>query len=113
MIFDGRQNVLRLVNFLLFLQGQTVNLPGPSYQFADGLLIDRSSKLTIFAASKAPIKYVGKFNLQDERETYMMASRWQMVSFNHQIENPCVINPCPRRFTDLVLLGAEPEELQC
>ena len=43
----------------------------------------------------------------------MMASRWQMFSFNNQIENPHVINPCPSCFAEFILLGGEPEELQC
>ena len=80
----------------MLLEGHTVNLPRPKNQFPTDLLIDRSNNLAIFGTSKAPIKYMGKFNLQDERETNMMASRWQMFSFNHQIENPRVINPRPR-----------------
>ena len=88
-------------------------MPRPKNQFATDLLIDRSNNLAIFATSKTPIKYVGKFNLQDERETDMMSSRWQMFFFSHQIDNPRVINPCTRSFVELVLLGAEPEELQC
>ena len=87
-------------------------MPRPENQFATNLLIDQSDNLVNFATSKAPIKCVGKFNLQDERETDMMASRWQMFSFNHQIENPRVINPCSRCFAELILLGTEPEELQ-
>ena len=63
-------------DFLLLLEGQTVNLPRPKNQFASDPLIDRSNNLAIFATSKSPIKYVGKFNLQDDRETDMMASRW-------------------------------------
>ena len=99
-------------DFLLLLEGQTVNLPRPKNQFASDPLIDRSNNLAIFATSKGPIKYVGKFNLQDDRETDMMASRWQMFSFFHEIERPRVIKPCPRCFAELVLLGADPEELE-
>ena len=72
-------------DFLLLLEGQIVNLPHPKNQFATDLLIDRSNNLTILATSKAPVKYVGKFNLQDEWEIDIMASRRQMFSFNHQI----------------------------
>ena len=72
-------------DFLLLLEGQTVNLPRPRNQFASDLLIDRSNNLSIFATSEGPIKYVGKFNLQDDREVNMMVSRWQIFSFFHEI----------------------------
>ena len=99
-------------DFLLLLEGQTVNLPRPKNQFARDLLIDRSNTLAIFATIKGPIKYVGKFSLQDDREIDMMASRWQMFSFFHEIERPRVIKSCPRCFTEFVLLSADPEELE-
>lgn len=67
---------------LLLLEGQTFNLLCPKIQFAADLLIDRSDTLSIFETSKSSEKYVGKFNLQDEKETDIMASRWQMFSFN-------------------------------
>ena len=100
-------------DFLLLLEGQTVNLPPPKNKFATDLLIYSSNNLAILAASKSPIKNVEKFNMQDGREIHMMASRWQMFSFNNQIENPHVINPCPSCFAEFILLGGEPEELQC
>ena len=65
-------------DFLLLLEGENVNFPRPKNQFPTDLLNDRSNNLAIFGTSKAPIKYMGKFNLQDERETNMMASRWQV-----------------------------------
>ena len=99
-------------DFLLLLEGQTVNLPCPKNQFTSDLLTDKSKNLAIFATSKVPIKYVGKSNLQDNRETNMMASRWQMFSFLHEVEWPRVIKPCPRCFADLVLSIANPEELE-
>ena len=68
---------------LLLLEGQTFNLLCPKIQFAADLLIDRSDTLSIFETIKSSVKYVGKFNLQDEKETDLMASRWQMFSFNH------------------------------
>ena len=111
---DFRWSPERIVwrDFLLLLEGQTVNLPHPKNQFARDLLIDRSNTLAIFATIKGPIKYVGIFSLQDDRETDMMASRWQMFSFFHEIERPRVIKPCPRCFTEFVLLGGDPEELE-
>ena len=99
-------------DFLLLLADQTVSLPRPKNQFASDLLADRLNNLAIFATSKGSIKYVGKFNLQDDRETDMMASRWQMFSFLHEIERPRVIKPYPRCFAELVLLDADPEELE-
>ena len=81
-------------NFLLLLMvGQTVSLRRPKNQFASDPLIDRSNNPVIFATSKSSVKYVGKFSLQDNRETDMMASRWQMFSFFHENERPRVIKP--------------------
>lgn len=99
-------------DFLLLLEGQTVNLPRPKNQFATDLLIDRSNKLAIFATSKEAIKYAGKFGIPDERENDMMAVRWHMFTFYHEIKNIRIIDPCPRCFAELVLLGADAEEIQ-
>ena len=78
---------------LLLMVGQTVSLQRPKNQFASDPLIDRSNNPVIFATSKSSVKYVGKFSLQDNRETDMMASRWQMFSFFHENERPRVIKP--------------------
>ena len=78
---------------LLLMVGQTVSLRRPKNQFASDPLIDRSNNPVIFATSKSSVKYVGKFSLQDNRETDMMASRWQMFSFFHENERPRVIKP--------------------
>ena len=107
--FRGSPKSIARSDLLLLLEGQTVNLPRLKNHFASDLLIYRSNNL---ATSKGRIKHVGKFNLQDDRETDMMASRWQFFSFFHEIERPRVIKPCSRCFGELVLLGAEPEELE-
>ena len=107
--FRGSPESIARSDLLLLLEGQTVNLPRPKNYFASDFLIDRSNNL---ATSKGRIKHVGKFNLQDDRETDMMASRWQFFSFFHEIERPRVIKPCSMCFGELVLLGAEPEELE-
>ena len=39
-------------DFLLLLEGQTVNLPRPKNQFATDLLIDQSNNFAVFATSK-------------------------------------------------------------
>ena len=78
---------------LLLMVGQTVSLRRPKNQFASDPLIDRSNNPVIFATSKSSVKYVGKFSLQDNRETDMMASRWQMFSFFHENERPRIIKP--------------------
>ena len=98
--------------FLMISDGHQRVSHGVKNQFVSDLLIDRSNNLAIFGTSKGPIKYVGKFNIQDDRETDMMASRWQIFSFFHDIERPRVIKPCPRCFAELVLLGADLEELE-
>jgi hypothetical protein len=52
---------------------------------------------------------VGKFNSSDERETEMMAIRWKVIEFKHQIpeSEQKQASPCTRCFAELALLGEE------
>ena len=94
-------------NDLLLLLGQTVKLPALKNQFSSDVIIAKDTP--IFASSKSRITYVGKFNVSDERETEMMAIRWKVIEFNHQIpkREQKKILPCARCFAELVLLGEE------
>jgi len=87
-----------------------VHLPRPKNQFSSALLVPRDNTIPFFATSKGQIEFIGKFNVRDDRESDMMASRWHKFSFHHQIDNPKVLEPCPRCFAVLAMEGHLPGE---
>ena len=97
-------------NDLLFLlEGQTVHLPRPKNVFATDLCIPRENTIPIFATSKRPIEFFGKYNSRDERENEMMSSRWNTFEFSFQIPlNECKeIQACAHCFSKLVVSGSD------
>jgi hypothetical protein len=98
-------------DFLLLLEGQTVHLPRPKNMFATDLCIPRENTIPIFATSKGPIEFYGKYNSRDERENDMMSSRWNIFTFSVQIPpNECKdMHPCARCFSNLVMSGSDVE----
>lgn len=96
-------------DFLLLLEGQTVHLSRPKNQFATDMVIERENTIPFFATSKSRIEFVGKFNVRDERETEMMASRWRLFEFTKQIslQSMKVLPPCPHCFSTLVIQGMD------
>ena len=70
-------------DLLLLLEGQTVHLPRPKNVFATDLCIPRENTIPIFATSKGPIEFYGKYNSRDERENDMMSSRWNTFMFRY------------------------------
>ena len=94
-------------DLLLLLEGETVKLPATKNQFSSDIVIEKDTP--IFATSKSRIAYVGKFNASDERETELMAIRWKVIEFNHQIpeSEQKRVPPCGRWFAELALLGEE------
>jgi len=93
--------------FLLLLEGQLVHLPTPKNHYSKDIAL--SKDIPVFATGKAQIKYVGKFNAEDERETAMMDSRWQYFELRHQIpvEEQKDIQPCISCFSKLAVLGED------
>ena len=93
-------------DLLLLLEGENVKLPSPKNQFATDVCIN--TDIPVFATSKAKIEFVGKYNTRDDRETEMMDVRWKIFEFTHRIPqvDQKIITPCPRCFTELVLLGS-------
>ena len=93
-------------DLLLLLEGENVKLPSPKNQFATDVCIN--TDIPVFATSKAKIEFVGKHNTRDDRETEMMDVRWKIFEFTHRIPqvDQKIITPCPRCFTELVLLGS-------
>ena len=90
---------------LLLLEGETVKLPSPKNHFVNDVCI--SSDIPIFATGKAPIQFVGKYNVLDARESEMMTVRWKHFNFHHQIteQNQKHVPVCCRCFAGLTLLG--------
>ncbi|CAB4002475.1 hypothetical protein DSY43_02735, partial [Paramuricea clavata] len=83
--FRWSPELIEWSDFLLLLEGQTVHLPRPKNMFATDLCIPRENTIPIFATSKGPIEFWGKYNSRDERENDMMSSRWNIFKFSVQI----------------------------
>ena len=81
--------------------------------YATDLCISRDNKFPIFATGKAPIEYIGKYNVRDDKESDMMSTRWKVFSFFKQIpiKEAKNIPLCPHCFSVLVMLGSEKEDL--
>jgi len=94
-------------DFLLLLEGDTVNLPRPKNSYPTDLTVDRSNTVPFFSTSIRPFEYVGKGNSKDPGETAMMDTRWQVFTFTKAIENPRKVLPCRRCFADLIFKGHE------
>ena len=92
--------------FLLMLEGHTVHLPAPKNHFASDVCIDKDTP--IFATSKEPIRFVGRYNATDERENEMMAVRWHVFTFTQQIDTDKQkdVPPCSKCFAKLIKFGA-------
>ena len=105
--FRWSTEVLAWKEMLLLLEGQTVHLPAPKSHFAKDICFD--SDTPIFATGKEPIKFVGKYNLEDHRETEMMSVRWKVFEFQKQIPHneQKEITSCAKCFSKLVLHGQE------
>lgn len=89
-------------DLLLMLEGETVHLPAPKTHFTRDIEVVKDTP--IFCTSKRPLIFI-KNGVVDDRETEMMAVRWNVVSFNYQIPQDEQRNvlPCVRCFTDLLL----------
>ena len=104
--FRFSKDVIAWKDLLLLLEGETVKLPSPKNHFAKDVVID--SDVPIFATNKSPITYKGPFNVEDERETDMMNSRWRIIKFKHVFEekDQRKVKPCGSCFAKLILMAA-------
>ena len=102
--FRYSKEVIAWHDLLLLLEGETVKLPAPKNHFNSDIVID--TDVPIFATSKCEIVYKGPFNTTDERETDMMANRWNVYKFKHvfQQHHQREIKPCRCCFAKLALL---------
>ena len=87
---------------LLMLEGQPVRLSAPKTHYAKDVVLDKDTP--IFATGKHTLVYI-KNGYIDEKETKMVAVRWKVFYFNHQIneaeqhETPA----CGRCFAKFIL----------
>ena len=71
--FRWSSEVIAWKELLLLLEGQPIHFPAPKSIYARDIYLEKDTP--IFATSKSPITYVGKYNTLDERENEMMAAR--------------------------------------
>lgn len=105
--FRWSQECIDWKDFLLLLEGDTVNLPRPKNSFTTDLTIERSNTVPFFSTSIRRFEFIGKGNSRDEGETAMMDTRWQVFTMTKKIVNPKKMEPCRRCFADLVFKGHE------
>ena len=88
-------------DLLLMLEGEVVHLPAPKTHFTRDIELVKDTP--IFCTSKRPLIYI-KNGVVDDRESEMMAVRWHIIYFNHQIpqEQQRKIPACGRCFTELL-----------
>ena len=88
----------------LLLEGQPVRfLTLKNHRAADVLL---KKLVPIFAAGVSQIKQLGAYSKECERETKNMSVQWNFFKMSRQISAEDVkdLGPCPRCFSNLVLL---------
>ena len=105
--FRYSQECIKWGDFLLLLEGQTVNLPCPKNQFLSDLTVSRDNKIPFFATWKSPIEYIAKYSLRDHLETGMMFSRWKVFCFKNKIslEKNRNLPRCSNCFVKLIMQG--------
>ena len=81
--FRWSRDMIAWNDLLLLLEGETVKLLAPKNHFSSDIVIEKDAP--IFATSKSRIAYVGKFNASDERETELIAIRWNTAKNNFLI----------------------------
>jgi hypothetical protein len=84
------------------LEGELVHLPAPKTHYTEDIQFAKDTP--IFCTSKRPLMFI-KNGVVDDRETEMMAVRWKVLYFNHQIpeDEQRRLPPCAKCFAELVL----------
>ena len=100
--FRWNAQIITWSDLLLLLEGQLVHLPAPKTHFAKD--IEFKNDTPIFCTSKRPLVYV-KNGIIEERETEMMAVRWNIYHFNRQFtaEEQIELSPCGPCFARLIM----------
>ncbi len=82
--FRYKTQILPWNDMLLLLEEHTVHFAAPKTTYIKDIKFEKDTP--IFATSKGPIVFI-KGGVMDERETEIMAVRWKLFKFTHQI-NP-------------------------
>ena len=100
--FRWSQQVIPWHDLLLMLEGQIVHLPAPKTHYAKDIVFDEDTP--IFCSGKQPLLFL-KHGIIDQTETEMMAVRWRVFKFTHQIsqEQQQDIPVCPKCFARFIL----------
>lgn len=104
--FRWSSEMISWKEFLLLLEGQPVHLPTPKNNYCTDICV--STDIPIFATGKSTIKFIGRGNKEDPKEDEMMAVRWKVFEFFHQIEEreQKDVPSCEKCFAELVLCSA-------
>ena len=105
--FRYSYEILAWKDMLLLLEGQALHLAAPKSTYAQDILFDMDTP--IFATSKGPIEFIGRYNTTDATENEMMRARWNIFEFTHQIpeKEQKVLPRCKRCFAEMVMLGSD------
>jgi len=101
--FRWSKEIIPWHDFLLLLEGETVKLPAPKNLYSEDIKIE--SDVAIFATSKSEIKFKGSYNASDDRETEMMAARWNVFKLKHQFspDEQKNVPACSKCFSTFIL----------
>ena len=89
-------------DFLMLLEGQSVQLPAPKTHYRQDILFQGDTP--IFCTSKDELSYV-RGGVVDDRETQMMKVRWRVFNLFHQIipeEQQKSVFRCGKCFSQLI-----------
>ena len=67
------------VNFLLLLEGHTLDLPEPKNHSANDICINKD--IPVVTTSKDVTKFIGRYNTTNEVENDMLAVTWHVYNF--------------------------------
>ena len=102
--FRWNDKIIPWHDLLLLLEGEPVHFSAPKSHFSEDILLVADTP--VFATSKHRLTYVRGGSV-DERETEMMAVRWNVFTLTHQIsaDQQVDMKPCPHCFASLVCDG--------
>ena len=103
--FRWTSEMIAWKQLLLLLEGQTVHLLSPKNHYASDITI--SSDAPIYATGKSRIVFRGRGNSTHSMQDDMMAARWIVFEFFHQIpvEKQKDVPQCHKCFAKLALTG--------
>ena len=101
--------LIKWSDFLILLEGQTVQLARPKNVYASDMTIPKSNTIPFLATSKAPLKLTNARGETVVTETLMMDSRWRQIEFTYEMAEKDLkrIPECPHCFSVLITRGMD------